>query len=56
MQIPITKSERDLIERHLSEFVKLVSMLPDNIKAYVYMEFVKRNNDEMIRLKKKYTT
>ncbi len=54
MNIPITQSERDQIEHHLNEFVKLVNCCPDNIKAYVFMEFVKRNNSEMRRLKNKY--
>ncbi len=54
IEIPIDKSERDLIEPKISEFCKLISMLPENARAYVYMEFAKRNNKDMIKLKEKF--
>lgn len=55
IEIPIDKNERDLIEPKISEFCKLISMLPENIRAYVYMEFTKRNNKDMVELKEKFT-
>lgn len=54
MEIPITKNERDSIEPHLSEFIKFIGMLPEYARAYIYMEFTKRNMSEMQRLLKKY--
>ena len=54
LQIPILESERNAIEPKLSEFIKLIGCMSDPVKAYIFMEFVKRNNKEMIRLKEKY--
>ena len=52
--IPISEEERKTIEPKIEDFVNFINTLPDNAKAYIFMEFVKRNNSEMRRVRGKY--
>lgn len=54
MKVPITEKDKKLIDPQIENFIKLINTLPDNAKAYVFMEFVKRNDSEMRRLRDKF--